>query len=308
MNTFFYNGKKFIPYIPEDIFERDQDSAVQDEGNIVYCCNWMNYAYHMVGDETYVEFRWVHEATDGFSFSTYHRFDEEFLDLLEAVRAINRFDGNADLLAFSSYEYNISFHKLDTGYIAVRVEPQDDSYHWNIKAFYDPVAMLSNLRDQAFRSARLPDANECVTFEFACESESERVYFPWISADILEYERLRYDISTDTYRFSASVGMVDAIKENYIYLHWRGMENSYNIRVENTESFRHLLARIGVINDDGTIYLENDELYRTNFEIILRRIGSVYECVNLRLLHDKTDGYWHYLMRLAEEEQRSNKQ
>ena len=305
MRTFFPDGKNLKPFIPSDIFERDQDSAWWDEGNIVYCCNWSNFAYHVEGDEIFLELMWVHEAPEGFLFSTYHMLDQALLSLLEAVRAINRFDGHADLLALSSYEYDIGFQKLDEGYIVTKIEPQDDSYHCNIKAFYDPITVLSNLQDQAFRSVRLPDASQSVALEFAYETEGECVYFPWIYAEILEHELLRYDIRTDTYRFTASISMVDAIKEGYVYLHWRGMENSYNTRIENTDSFRHLLARVKALNPDGTIDTQEAILYSVQFELVLRRKCSIYECVNLQLLQ-KEDGYWEYLMRLAELERESN--
>lgn len=307
MITFFNYEKNLIPHIPADIFGRDRDSAWWDEDNIIYCCNWSNFAYHVEGDEIFLELMWVHEAPEGFLFSTYHMLDQALLSLLEAVRAINRFDGHADLLALSSYEYEIGFQKLGEGYIVTKIEPQDDSYHWNIKAFYDPVAVLSNLRDQAFRSARLPDASKSVAIEFAYESEGEWVYFPWISAEILEHELLRYDIRTDTYRFSASISMVDAIKEGYVYLHWCGIENNYNTRIENTDSFRHLLARVKALNSDGTINTQESILYSAQFELVLRRTGSIYECVNLQLLQ-KADGYWEHLMRLAELEPESNEE
>lgn len=305
MRTFFPDGKNLKPFIPSDIFERDQDSAWQDDRNIIYCCNWMNYDYHTLGNIIYLEFKWAHEAPEGFVFSTYHMLDEELLNLLEKVRAMNRFDGKADILAMCNYEFDIWFEKLDAGYVAVKIEPQDDSYHCNIKAFYDPITVLSNLQDQAFRSVRLPDASQSVALEFAYETEGEWVYFPWIYAEILEHELLRYDIRTDTYRFTATIDMVDAIKEGYVYLHWRGMENSYNTRIENTDSFRHLLARVKALTPDGTIDTQEAILYSAQFELVLRRKCSIYECVNLQLLQ-KEDGYWEYLMRLAELERESN--
>lgn len=306
MQTFFNNEKNLIPHIPANIFDRNQDGAWQDNGKIIYSCSWLNYAYHVEEDNIFIEFMWVHEAPDGFSFSTYHLIDEDLLSLLEAVRAINRFDARADLLALSSYEYDISFQKLDTGYVVSKIEPQDDSYHWNIKAFYDPIAVLSNLREQALRSARLPDASLCVRLKFAYQSEGKWLYSSWISAEMLKHEVLRYDIGTDTYRFCVGVGIVDTIKENFIDLHLCGVENTYRARIEYSDPFKYLLARIGAINVDGTICLENGELYRSNFEIILRKTGSVFEFKNLSFLHQKADGYWAHLMRLAELEQESN--
>lgn len=255
-----------------------------------------------------MEFEWVYEATDGFVFSTYHTLNEEFLELLETVRAINRFDGRADLLALSSYEYDIYFLKRDTGYVVTKIEPQDASYLWNIRAFYDPIDVLANLRDQAVRSVRLPDASQCVTLDFSYLSEGELVYSSWISAEILKHEPLMYDINTDTYRFCASVGKVDAIKENYLNIRWCGVENLYDTRIKYDAPFIHLLTRIGAFNADGTIDLESNALYRVKFEIILRKLGAVYECLNLRLLNQNASGYWDYLIRLAEAERESDNQ
>ena len=307
MITFFNYEKNLIPHIPADIFDRDRDSAWWDEDNIIYCCNWSNFAYHVEGDEIFLELMWVHEAPEGFSFSTYHMLDQALLSLLEAVRAINRFDGHANLLALSSYEYGIGFQKLDEGYIVTKIEPQDDSYHWNIKAFYDPVAVLSNLRDQAFRSARLPDASHCVTMEFSYPSEDELFYSPWIPEEMLEHERLRYDISSDTYSFSVNVGMVDEVDANFFYFYCFGVENGYNMRVENTDSFLHLLAKVGALTPDGNINRKSEGLYQATFKIILKKRGTAFKVVNLRLLRQDTDRYWEYLMQLAETEQKSDK-
>lgn len=308
MYTIYKRNNGTISFIPENIMEESTDYIAQEGENVTLCCNFLSYDYAVSDNEVLIELKWTYGGCSGFWFSTYHMLNEEFLELLESVRAINRLDGRAELLALSSYEYDICFRKRDSGYVVTKIDPQDESYFYNIRAFYDPIDVLSNLRDQAFKSARLPDASQCVILQFLYPSEGELVYSPWISAEILKHESLRYDVDTDTYRFCASIGRVDAFKDNFIFLHLCGVENVYNIRIKYSNLFKHLLARIGVIKADGTICLESDDWYSAKFEVIFRKFGAVYQCINLRILNTNASGYWAYLIHLAEAERESKNQ
>ena len=160
-----YNGDAKSSYIPSDIVLRDREYATFEDDLIIYCCNCIDYSFEISKKEVYAVLMWVYEGVNGFSFSTYHPLNADFLELLEKVRAINRCDGKANFLTLFNYEYSIWFKPENMGYVVHKVEPQDWSYNINIPAFYEPDLLKKWLCECAIKYCRTRDEHRIAETE-----------------------------------------------------------------------------------------------------------------------------------------------
>lgn len=308
-NYFDDTTKSF--YIPTNILLRDQEYATISDNFIIYCCNCIDYSFEISNAEFYVVLVWVYEGVNGFSFSTCHPLNGDFLELLEKVRAINRCDGKANLLSLLNYEYSIWFKQKNDGFIVYKVEPQDYSYNINIPAFYEADVLKNWLRECAIKYCRAKHEQQ-IFLEFKQDDNEEgcspftEYYAPCIDETKLESEFLKYSVYDNTYRLCVDVGIITVSKE-YIYVLWLAAETAYETRMKYNDALLNLFAEINAVKQNGAIDVDGDQLYRAKFEILLRRLGSTYHYVSIRLLRQDTDGYWRYLMQLAETEQKAIK-
>lgn len=307
MKTIYFNGILKSTHIPSDIILRDREYATYEEDKIIYCCECMDYTFEVYEGKIYTVLKWVYEGVNGFSFFTYHPVNGEFLELLEKVRAINRCDGKANLLTLLNYEYSVWFRQENDGFVVDKFEPQDYSYNSNIPAFYDPDLLKNWLRERAIKYCRARNEHQ-IFLEFkqddieeGCSSFTE-YYAPCIDETKLESEFLKYSVYDNTYRLCVDVGII-TVSKDYVYVLWLAMETAYETRLKYNAALLNLFAEINAVKENGAIDVDGDQLYRAKFEILLRRLGSTYHYVSIRLQAEKADGYWDYLMHLAEAEQ-----
>ena len=297
--TKFVDGNTKSSYIPSDIIVQDMEYATYEDDLIIYCCECMDYDFEIFNDEIFIVLVWGYEGTNVFSFSTYHPLNGDFLELLEKVRAINRFDGKASLLTLFNYDYSIWFKPENKGYVVYKIAPQDYSYQMNIPAFYEPDALTFWLHKYAIEYCKTRNKYQ-ISVEFRHNSPEGEFYLPCISEHDLANEIVRYDSNTDTYGISVDIGRAMTSGEDYLHILWLGVENTYDTRIQYNKHFVDLLKKINALGEDGTVDIEGDALYQMKFEIILRQFGTLYYCIGLHLQSETSDGYWEYLMRLAE--------
>lgn len=314
MYTTYLKGSKEIPYIPAKIVTAEPQLGVHINGNLVYCGNWRGYEFAMVGDSYELIFQWVIYDMKGFKFKTHHSLDAGLLDLLEYCRAIRRFDGKADLIQMANFEYSITFRECDSGFVVDRIEPQDESYPINIKAFYDEAVVLADLIKQSFTFNMMHDFQNRISLEFENGTGDEIFYADYLPIERLIEETFKYQMCTDTYILDVVVGAISRVgtkilNENYLYLTIISRKNVYRVRIKIDDFLFSQLARIGVLKvEEGYSGIDLDVLYKARLKIVFRRMGSEYKFFTLKFESRDEDEYWQYLLRLAEEERENNEE
>lgn len=314
MHTTYKKEHMEIPYIPAKIVKSNPDIAGFEDGKYIYCGYWTDYEFAIVGDTHELIFSWEILGIAHFNFKTHHRLNTDLLDLLECCRAIRRFDGKIDLIQMANYEYSITFRRCDYGYVVDRVEPQDESYLINIKAFYDEATVFADLIKQAKNSNRIPNNQNWISLEFENGTGDEIYYANYLPMERLIEETFQYQMSTDTYILDVVVGAVSRVgtkilNENFLYLTLISEKNVYPIRIKIDDFLFSQLARIGVFKvEDGYSGIDLDALYKARLKIVFRRMGSEYKFFTLKFESKNEDEYWQYLLRLAEAERESNEE
>ena len=312
--TTYFKESTQLPYIPTQIVTSDSNLAAYEDGKYSYCGYWTDYEFAIVGDTHELIFSWKILEVDDFEFKTHHSLNADLLDLLEYCRAIRRFDGKADLIQMANHEYSITFRKSDPGFVVDRIEPQDESYPINIKAFYDKAVVLADLIKQSLTFNMIPDFQNRISLQFEYRTGGEVCYADYLPIERLIDENFQYQVSTDNYILNGVVGAIARVEtkilnENFLYLTIISRKNVYPVRIKIDDFLFSQLARIGVLKiEEGYSGIDLDALYKARLKIVFRRMGSEYKFFTLRFEARDEDEYWNYLLRLAEAERESNEE
>lgn len=314
MHTSYFSKTGELPYIPAKIVISDPSFAGYEDGKYTYCGYWTDYEFAIIGNTHELIFSWVILGIEHFEFKTHHSLNADLLDLLEYCRAIRRYDGKADLIQMGNYEYSITFRECDSGFVVDRIEPQDESYPINIKAFYDEAVVLADLIKQSLTFNMIPDIQNRISLEFEYRTGGEVCYADYLPIERLIDENFQYQVSTDNYILDGVVGTIARVRtkklnENFLYLTIISRKNVYPVRIKIDDFLFSQLARIGVLKvEDGYSGIDLDALYKARLKIVFRRMGSEYKFFTLRFEARDEDEYWNYLLRLAEAERESNEE
>lgn len=314
MFTTLFKESKEIPYIPAQIVTADPQLGVHIDGNYVCCVNWLDYEFATVGNSYEIIFTWVVYGMKGFVFKTHHCFDSTLLDFLERCRAIRRYDGKADLIQLANFEYDVVLRECDYGYVVDKIEPQDDSYFCNVKAFYGEDTVFADLIKQAKNSTLIPHMKNRIALEFEHGTGTQKYYLGYLPIERLIDETFKYHMSTNTYGLSVAIAAVagsgtNVLEEKYVHFILFSEKNSYPIRLKVDDFFLSLLARIGALKvEEGYSAIDLDALYKARFEMVFKRIGDEYQFFDLRVQSKEEEEYWEHLMQLAKTERESKEE
>lgn len=314
MYTTYLKEPMELPYIPEQIVKSNPNLAAYEDGKYTFCGYWTNYEFAIVGDNHELIFSWEILGVKDFEFKTHHSLNTDLIHLLEYCRVIRRFDGKADLIQMANFEYSITFRGCDPGFVVDRIEPQDESYSINIKAFYDEAVVLADLIKQSLAFNKIPDIQNQISLEFEHGTGDEVYYSDYLPIERLIEETFQYQMSTDDYILDVVVGAIarvgtKALNESFLYMTMISEKNVYPIRIKIDDFLFSQLARIGVLKvEDGYSGIDLDALYKARLKIVFRRMGSEYKFFTLRFEARDEDDYWQYLLRLAEAERESNEE
>lgn len=67
------------------------------------------------------------------------------------------------------------------------------------------------------------------------------------------------------------------------------------------------MHRIGALNPDKSVDTEGEAFRWTEYEILFKKIGVMYEYVNLDVPMQKGDDYWEYLIYKSEKEEKKKR-
>lgn len=286
--TEFFKDNKITPFIPAEIIISNAEMGTFKDGKYTFCVNWIGYEFEKGDYATEVIFKWSVLPVEGFVFFTRHELDSKLIDLLEGSRAIKRSDGLADLSIMENYEYDIVFRKYEKGYIVDKIEPQDDSYFLNIKAFYKDEKVLSDLQGIANDVYETNVKHEKHIFLEFSDPEYQ-TFSEFLSSIYFEGDRLSYESEKNT--FSLKMTVDDAYQygttvaeATYVYFALYSTVNMYMFRIRVNDYFVNWLMRLRALkNHDGMLEINFDVLMGLEFVVELERIDNAFRYKSIQL-------------------------
>ena len=133
-----------------------------------------------------------------------------------------------------------------SGYVVDKIEPQDDSYFCNVKAFYGEDTVFADLIKQAKNSTLIPHMKNRIALEFEHGTGTQKYYLGYLPIERLIDETFKYHMSTDTYGLSVAIAAVagsgtNVLEEKYVHFILFSEKNSYPIRLKVDDFFLSLI-------------------------------------------------------------------